>query len=420
LKPCQEAMLNHLKSRAAARKLSVIVGLLLIPVLFMGYSMLKLLFEEQGFVGRQVKSQAIIGNAIPVFDDVANGKPAQSAFTELAALTPIMTSGEIRIDTEFSELQNVISPGTATPDLILEKASALVRAAGDKGALQSDASAGGHSLASLVAEDMPRLYQQYLAVQHLVQQKPDTFDADPKALWRYLAQMGQAVGRLSEAQDAVSDTIKKTAANDQDQAASANLLKSVDRLDATFGSLATMVALQDSEARHIADGIKSTVTASAPLVLADFKAIWETSLQQLKTRTATRSRTNTVRTWTTTLLTLVASLLGIGSAFHFFRSTLKTLDEVTESRDDIDTARREAEDTNGRLSAINEDVVRLNTELADKMSRLKNAQDELLKKGRMEQLGQLTATVAHELRNPLGAVRTSAFLLEDQGQGAWR
>lgn len=64
------------------------------------------------------------------------------------------------------------------------------------------------------------------------------------------------------------------------------------------------------------------------------------------------------------------------------------------------------------LRRINEEVSRLNRELAANMKKLAEAQDELVKKGRMEQLGQLTATVAHELRNPLGAVRTSAFLLE--------
>lgn len=73
------------------------------------------------------------------------------------------------------------------------------------------------------------------------------------------------------------------------------------------------------------------------------------------------------------------------------------------------------------LQRINEEVSRLNLELAANMRKLSNAQDELIKKGRMEQLGQLTATVAHELRNPLGAVRTSAFLLErklkDKGMG---
>ena len=35
-----------------------------------------------------------------------------------------------------------------------------------------------------------------------------------------------------------------------------------------------------------------------------------------------------------------------------------------------------------------------------------------LKKSRMEQVGALTATMAHELRNPLGAVRTSTFMLQ--------
>jgi PAS domain S-box-containing protein len=73
------------------------------------------------------------------------------------------------------------------------------------------------------------------------------------------------------------------------------------------------------------------------------------------------------------------------------------------------------------LKRINNEISRLNSELAENMRKLSKAQDSLVKRGRMEQLGQLTATVAHELRNPLGAVRTSAFLLQrklkDKGLG---
>ena len=62
-------------------------------------------------------------------------------------------------------------------------------------------------------------------------------------------------------------------------------------------------------------------------------------------------------------------------------------------------------------------VIRMNSELANNMKMLKDAQDALVKKGRMEQMGQLTATIAHELRNPLGAVRTSTFLIERKIKG---
>ena len=72
---------------------------------------------------------------------------------------------------------------------------------------------------------------------------------------------------------------------------------------------------------------------------------------------------------------------------------------------------------NVELKRFNEEILRLNRELAQKMQQLKNAQDELVRKGRMEQLGQLIATVAHELRNPLAAVRTSAFLVERKVKG---
>jgi len=64
------------------------------------------------------------------------------------------------------------------------------------------------------------------------------------------------------------------------------------------------------------------------------------------------------------------------------------------------------------LRRENDEVSRLNTELAEKMRDLRQAQEELISKGKLEQLGQLTATIAHELRNPLGAVRTTAFLLQ--------
>jgi PAS domain S-box-containing protein len=71
------------------------------------------------------------------------------------------------------------------------------------------------------------------------------------------------------------------------------------------------------------------------------------------------------------------------------------------------------------LKLQNEEIMRLNLQLQENMARLADAQAELLKKGKLEQLGQLTATIAHELRNPLGAVKTSAFLLERKlGDGA--
>jgi signal transduction histidine kinase len=69
------------------------------------------------------------------------------------------------------------------------------------------------------------------------------------------------------------------------------------------------------------------------------------------------------------------------------------------------------------LQTVNDHVTRLNQELSDNIKKLKATQEEMVKAGRMAQLGQLTATVAHELRNPLAAVRTSAFVLDRKIKG---
>jgi PAS domain S-box-containing protein len=56
---------------------------------------------------------------------------------------------------------------------------------------------------------------------------------------------------------------------------------------------------------------------------------------------------------------------------------------------------------------------RLEELVAERTQELEKAQAELMRQERLSVLGQLTATVAHEIRNPLGTVRTSVFSIGD-------
>ena len=53
----------------------------------------------------------------------------------------------------------------------------------------------------------------------------------------------------------------------------------------------------------------------------------------------------------------------------------------------------------------------LEQRVVERTSELQAAQNELLQKERLAALGQLTATVSHELRNPLGAMRPSLYVI---------
>ena len=67
------------------------------------------------------------------------------------------------------------------------------------------------------------------------------------------------------------------------------------------------------------------------------------------------------------------------------------------------------------------ELARLNEELEQRVEErteeLRATQAELLQKERLATLGQLTATVSHEIRNPLGAMRTSLYLVEQKLTG---
>lgn len=55
--------------------------------------------------------------------------------------------------------------------------------------------------------------------------------------------------------------------------------------------------------------------------------------------------------------------------------------------------------------------VKLETLVEERTEQLEAAQKELVKSERLSVLGQLTATVSHELRNPLGAIRPSLYVI---------
>jgi signal transduction histidine kinase len=50
-------------------------------------------------------------------------------------------------------------------------------------------------------------------------------------------------------------------------------------------------------------------------------------------------------------------------------------------------------------------------ELQETNAKLHDAMDKLARQERFTMMGQITATVSHELRNPLGAIRTSLFTI---------
>jgi len=80
--------------------------------------------------------------------------------------------------------------------------------------------------------------------------------------------------------------------------------------------------------------------------------------------------------------------------------------------EEAQAAHEAAEDYARELSSVNDGMIALNAELAANMQRLKDAQEEIIRRAQLAQLGQLTATVAHELRSPLSTLRASAYVLD--------
>jgi signal transduction histidine kinase len=70
------------------------------------------------------------------------------------------------------------------------------------------------------------------------------------------------------------------------------------------------------------------------------------------------------------------------------------------------------------LEAANRSINAANLDLQARLVELRETQDELMRKERLSALGQLTATMAHEIRNPLSAIRNSFYSIKEMVVGS--
>lgn len=91
---------------------------------------------------------------------------------------------------------------------------------------------------------------------------------------------------------------------------------------------------------------------------------------------------------------------------------LQTMEtELAEARQAAAKSEHEVSELTSQLHGVNDEIARLNRELQENLAKMRGFQDELSKSSKLSELGRLTATIAHDIRNPLGSIRTSSFIL---------
>jgi signal transduction histidine kinase len=403
-------MVKLVASRVAAIRLVWIIAALMIPILILGFFLIRSIQEEMNFNLQEQRGIQFLQVLSPVMIDAAEGKVSSQNydFLKLYGAEIAETVGERGV---FERLRQALNAKPINPATILTLSHTLILQTGELSNIILDPFAETYYLGAATSQGMPDLLLRYKQLQFTSETAIKTFDS------KSLALVATSNGELREATRLLWSHVHsaKSAGRssydylpiqvDFDLIEKINS-KRTDDLLTGFGTShdASMIMLHD-------------VTTMSDSYMNIYRSLWSKINTRFSILKSTQSEALNRKLSIVILASLVSVLVGLGSAITMFQSTLKRLDDITQARLDAEVAQRDAEDMAGKLTVINDDMVGVNKELAHQMHMLKEAQDALVSKGRMEQLGQLTATIAHELRNPLGAVRTSAFLIERKIKG---
>lgn len=405
-------MTEALASRVAGLKLSGIVGVLLLPMLVLSFFMVNSLRDELAFARREMLGVALDKLVIPVAISAAKGKIDEQAIVALRRDGKALAQ-ELDVTGPYNTALAALITYGSDPRYAVGALSDLLSDAATASNTILDPYPETHFLGSLLTRDIPALLSDYASVSTVASRTL----RDRQVVWDEAAALLIATGSWTESHARVAAGLQQARRASQSAGSYEGPEAVVTEMSSHPEHIARIIT------REASKGLVGQLTASEELgpksahIVEDIQSAWAFSLVSFEDLVQGRIAAMQLRLYVFLGIAAVACLIGVGGAALMFRSTLKQLDNVKLARDQADQARVEAELATSEVRRINEEVVKLNADLARNIEMLRDAQDDALRKGKMAQLGQLTATVAHELRNPLGAVRTSAFLLERKVKG---
>ncbi len=398
-------MTGAIASRTAGIRLATIVSVLLVPILVLGYFLVTSLKQDINFTQREIDGVKLNRLLQPI---VTGAALKNIRVEDLAAfdqegrvLSAATGSGKL-----FEEIYPALQAPRRDFSQIKTMAMDMISASGDSSGLILDHDSKTYHLAASVVVNIPDFLRSFANAED---SRADAFS--PTATEQQRMSFMLSIGAWKESFRRLGSELKAADASAGAATFSLN--------ETTYPELSTHVGNVDRAL--MANGFDQYITQVGALpefngesahIHGDISALWSKAGDALEQGLKARKDNLEQRMNVSVVSSLLAVAFGIGSAISMFRTTLQRLDSVESANTELETSRVELMSMSNQLQVVNEGITKLNRELADKMKALTLAQDENLRRSKMAQLGQLTATVAHELRNPLGAVRTSAYVLE--------
>jgi len=400
-------MTEALASKIAGVKLGGIVAALLIPMLVLSYFTMQSLRREIANTERQLDGIAFNRIVQAVVSDAASGSIEEAHAARLRD-EGVALGRRLGLKRELSGALATFNSSGNDKRYVVLPLNALLAEAAAKSGLILDSAAETYHLGAAIGIDAPGVMAGFVQSWTAQTRAIDDGTVSTAELTNLLL----ATGAWRESQDRLGKSFAAAKAASRTAEAYGEIAGETAGLASYPTRVAKLVIRSppDELAAQLASAEEFS-TARAHIT-SEVNGIWTAATLRLETLLRDRLRQLQYKLVVMLAVAAAACLTGAGAAALMFRSTLRRLDIVEVARVQAEQARAEAQQSAADLQRLNDDVIRLNRDLSENLEKLRAAQDEAVRRGRLSQLGQLTATVAHELRNPLGAVRTSAFFLE--------